>query len=819
MQNDRALTVGREAFLHDTRCAHQEDAFMNFVFISPHNPTNYWLFCDRLKKNGVTVLGIGDCPYESLDDNVKNSLVEYYFVESMEDYDKVFRAVAFFSFKYGKIDWIESNNESFLEQDARLRTDFNVTTGLKPSEVERFQHKSGMKPYYSKAHIPSARFAHIPTLKEGKAFARKHGYPVIVKPDIGTGAKDTFRIETATELEWFFWEKSSTPYIMEEFVRGTIYSYDAVINSKGEPLFEAMTAWPPSIMDIVANQTDLSYYVSASMPDDLRAAGRAVVRAFNIQSRFVHLEFFRLTEDQGYLGEEGSLVGLEVNMRPAGGYTLDMMNYAHSTDVYKIWADMVTTDSRVLPKRTDDRFCVFAGRRSRHAYVHSHAEIMERYKPDIVMNTALPAQWQTQMGNYMYTARLQTQDDVVSFVRFVQEQYDSNGQKQQVRLKELKPGMILAQPIVLLDGKVLMEAGTRMTEFVISLLQNPDYMKDVLPEGASLDDMTLLVEILEQPDTLAIEDLSHTRQPDSEKAPNPKTDSILDSDYVETYNSVYASLEKLLNPNTIHKGIDLEALALLIADRKLDKLCDGTKAVTQIHNMDREGSYLLHHSLHVAILAGLMGRWLHWPREHRERLLLAGLLHDVGKLKISSDILNKPGKLTSSEMSIVRRHSAFGAEILAKCGLSSEADIMAGVLQHHERCDGSGYPSGLKRDMISPFGKILAILDIYDAMATNRAYAHKTSPFEIFDRLTTDMAAGKIAEEYGVLFVRQICHALTGSWVRLTNKEKAKIIYIDQSRTNALPIVQTTEGNFYDLATTDSVKIAELLTMKEAIES
>ena len=121
--------------------------------------------------------------------------------------------------------------------------------------------------------------------------------------------------------------------------------------------------------------------------------------------------------------------------------------------------------------------------------------------------------------------------------------------------------------------------------------------------------------------------------------------------------------------------------------------------------------------------------------------------------------------------------------------------------------------------MISPFGKILAILDIYDAMATNRAYAHKTSPFEIFDRLTTDMAAGKIAEEYGVLFVRQICHALTGSWVRLTNKEKAKIIYIDQSRTNALPIVQTTEGNFYDLATTDSIKIAELLTMKEAIES
>ena len=139
---------------------------MNFIFISPHNPSNYWLFCDRLKKNGVTVLGVGDAPLESLEDHVKNALTEYYFVESLDDYDQMFRAVAFFSFKYGKIDWLESNNEKFLEQDARLRTDFNITTGLKPSEVERYRKKSEMKAYYLKAHIPSARFAHVPSLKE-----------------------------------------------------------------------------------------------------------------------------------------------------------------------------------------------------------------------------------------------------------------------------------------------------------------------------------------------------------------------------------------------------------------------------------------------------------------------------------------------------------------------------------------------------------------------------------------------------------------------------------------------------------------------------
>ena len=173
---------------------------MNFIFISPHSPRNYWLFCDRLKKNGVTVLGIGDIPYDSLEKHVKDSLTEYYYVESLQDYDKMFRAVAFLSFKYGKIDWIESHNELFIEQDARLREDFNIKTGLQTADIERFRLKSAMKPYFRSAHIAAPRHAAIPTIREAKAFARKVGYPVIVKPDMGVGAKDVQLIETATEL-------------------------------------------------------------------------------------------------------------------------------------------------------------------------------------------------------------------------------------------------------------------------------------------------------------------------------------------------------------------------------------------------------------------------------------------------------------------------------------------------------------------------------------------------------------------------------------------------------------------------------------------
>ena len=94
----------------------------NFVFLSPNFPTNYWMFCKELKDNGLNVLGIGDQPYDELKQELKDSLNEYYKVSSLENYDEVYRAVAFFIHKYGRIDWLESNNEYWLERDARLRT-------------------------------------------------------------------------------------------------------------------------------------------------------------------------------------------------------------------------------------------------------------------------------------------------------------------------------------------------------------------------------------------------------------------------------------------------------------------------------------------------------------------------------------------------------------------------------------------------------------------------------------------------------------------------------------------------------------------------
>ena len=130
---------------------------MNFVFISPHFPHTYWQFCQRLNQNGVRVLAIADVHYDLLQPELKESLTEYYRVDSLENYDEVYRGVAYFAYRYGRIDWIESNNEYWLEQDARLRTDFNVVTGIQADRIRSIKEKSEMKKHYLEGGIPTAR--------------------------------------------------------------------------------------------------------------------------------------------------------------------------------------------------------------------------------------------------------------------------------------------------------------------------------------------------------------------------------------------------------------------------------------------------------------------------------------------------------------------------------------------------------------------------------------------------------------------------------------------------------------------------------------
>lgn len=387
----------------------------NVVFISPNFPTNYWQFCRELKNNGMNVLGIGDAPYDELTNELKGSLNEYYKVSSLENSEEVYRAIAFFIFKYGRIDWLESNNEYWLERDARFRTDFNIQSGFQTGDISRIKYKSKMKEYYKKAGIPVARYHMVDDIAGCREFIEKVGYPVVAKPDNGVGASDTHKIENEEDLRKFFDTKfPDVPYIMEEFVYGAVNSYDAIIDSNGEPMFETGNVSPISIMDIVNNADNSVYYIVKELPEDTRAAGRATVKSFGVKSRFIHFEFFRLQKDQEGLGKKGDIMALEVNMRPCGGFTPDMINFAHSTNVYKIWADMIAFDHSTMPVGKH-AFCAFAGRRDGKNFVMSHEDIMEKYGDKMVMVDRIPDALSGAMGNQMYLALCDSEEELNQF--------------------------------------------------------------------------------------------------------------------------------------------------------------------------------------------------------------------------------------------------------------------------------------------------------------------------------------------------------------------------------------------------------------------
>ena len=398
-------------------------SFMNLVFISPHFPDQYWHFCAGAKANGVNVLAIADTPYDQLSWELKQSISDYYQVRNLEDYGEMYRAVAWFAHKWGKIDWIESNNEYWLEQDARLRTDFNVTTGIQTDRIASIRNKSEMKKYYALGGIPTARqIKGADGADKVRAFVKKTGYPVIAKPDSGMGAGGTTKMNSREELEaWLSAHAHDMGYyVIEEFITGLLVSYDAIYNSKGEPIFENNTVFPTPVMDIVHGNLPCCYWTNKTVPAKLAAIGRRTVKAFGIRSRFVHLEFFQLDRDREGLGKKGDYVGLEVNMRPPGGYTPDMMNFAHQADVYQIWADMVAFDEARKPLG-ESAYIGYVGRRDVHSYRHSHQEVMDRYGSVLCMCNRVPYALSDDLGDVAYIVRLQSKADVEEYFRFMTE--------------------------------------------------------------------------------------------------------------------------------------------------------------------------------------------------------------------------------------------------------------------------------------------------------------------------------------------------------------------------------------------------------------
>lgn len=293
----------------------------------------------------------------------------------------------------------------------------------------------------------------------------------------------------------------------------------------------------------------------------------------------------------------------------------------------------------------------------------------------------------------------------------------------------------------------------------------------------------------------------------------PQKDASLEASYVQQYEDAILNLSMLYEMTRMSGRIDAVAVEALAG--QILPLCSSAKAMTHIYNMDVKGSYALHHIVRVAILAGLMGKWLKMAQTDRLRLVKAALLMDIGSMRIATIFLKKVGSYTKEDRLLMQKHARLGHALVMNSAIGADAQIAGAVLQHHERNDGSGYPDAVKKERICDFARIIAILDSYDAMASKRAYAKRRSPFDVFAALSDEFVANRLDASYGLPFIRNVCNFLNGNWVRLTNGETGKIVYIDESRLNALPVVQTMDGAFVDLNMMSSIRVDSLLTSKE----
>lgn len=374
---------------------------MNLVFVSPHFPPNFYNFVVAARSLGINVLGIGDAPYYELRPELRSALVEYYKVADLASYDQQLRACGHFVHRYGKLDRIESHNEHWLESDARLREDFNVY-GLRPSDIDGLKRKSRMKRTYLRAGGDAARGKLVHTLKMARDFVAEVGYPVIAKPDIGVGAAATFKINSDEELERFFELKPPVAYFMEEFVRGELFSFDGLANREGEAVFYTAHHFNRGIMEVVNEQLDMFYYSLREIPEDLRAAGLLALRAFDVRERFFHIEFFRTPE---------RLLLLEINLRPPGGLTMDMFNYANDIDLYRGWAELLLT-GEFSYTYTRPYHCAYVGRKWHRPYRLDFDAVLREYRHLIVHHEPISPIFSAAIGQYGYLLRSPDLDEL-----------------------------------------------------------------------------------------------------------------------------------------------------------------------------------------------------------------------------------------------------------------------------------------------------------------------------------------------------------------------------------------------------------------------
>lgn len=247
--------------------------------------------------------------------------------------------------------------------------------------------------------------------------------------------------------------------------------------------------------------------------------------------------------------------------------------------------------------------------------------------------------------------------------------------------------------------------------------------------------------------------------------------------------------------DVVTKNTPIEADKLLAKTASIFSKAEGTNIFDMLHNMREYDDSTYVHSLNVSLICCVLAKWLNFSKEDSDILVLAGMLHDLGKLTIPDSIIKKPGKLTEEEYAIIKTHSKKGYEILKNQDLPQEVKYAA--LMHHERCDGSGYPYGLSYHKIDRFARLISIADVYDAMTSARVYRGPLSPFSVVDVFEKE-GLQKYDPEYILVFLEHIVNTYLNNRVLLSDGRKGEVVLINKL-TLSRPLIQLDDG-FIDLS-------------------
>jgi hypothetical protein len=368
---------------------------VNVVFLSPHFPPHWYRFAVALRAAGATTLGIADVDFEQLNPELRAALHDYYRVDELGNHDQLIRALGWFINRHGRVDRIDSLNEHWLEMEAALRTDFNIP-GINEATIGAIKRKSVMKQRFVDAGLAAGRGRVCHDESELREFIAEVGLPVVAKPDVGVGAARTWKLENEAEVEAYLADKPQTDYIVEEFIHGELVTYDGLAGRDGEIVFDSSFHYSTGVMEVVNAQLDIHYWIPRTVPADVQQVGRAMARAFDLRERPFHFEIFRTAS--------GALVPLEVNMRPPGGWTVDMFNYANDFDFYREWANVVV-NGRFEASIDRPYNVVYCSRRDSRQYVMSYDQVLSEFGPLIVHQARMERVLSSAMGDHGYVMR------------------------------------------------------------------------------------------------------------------------------------------------------------------------------------------------------------------------------------------------------------------------------------------------------------------------------------------------------------------------------------------------------------------------------